>query len=173
MGSSKLSEWLQTAAAAGVIIGLALVAYELRMSNRIAWEVASVDSLEKWDRVSEALRSPNTAKLFLSAHSGEILSREEVLKLNAFTDVAMSTILHDYRLIQTGTLNMPQGFESAYNGVIQFYLGNQYGQRRWAVVKFAWEPDFVTAVDKALAASNQRNIIGELDFVRGEVDQVN
>ena len=35
MNASKLSDWLQMTAAIGVIAGLMLVAYEIRVSNRI------------------------------------------------------------------------------------------------------------------------------------------
>lgn len=173
MNTTKLSDWLQIAAAVGVIIGLVLVAYELRLSNRIAWEQASADALERWDRVSEFLIIPGTAELFLRAHNDEELTREETIKLNAFIDVALSTILHEYRIYETGTLVLPQGFESAYNGVIQFYIGNQYGRRRWEVVKFGWQPEIVDIIDGALESPTQRNVIGDLDYIRGASDQVN
>lgn len=172
MDTAKLNDWLQIAAAVGVITGLVLVAYELRLSNRIAWEQASADALERWDRVNEFMLVPGTAELMLRAHKGEELSQEETVKLNAFADVALSTILHEYRIYKTGTLDLPQGFESAYNGVIQFYLGDQYGRRRWEVVRFSWQPEFVQIVDSALESPIQRNIIGEIDYTRGASDRI-
>ena len=172
MDSSKLNDWLQITAAVGVIIGLVLVAYELRQSNRIAWEQASADALERWDIVAEFEFKSETADLLLRAHTGEELSRADTIKLNAYYDVALNTILHEYRLYKTQTLDLPQGFESAYNGLIQFYLGSQHGRRRWELMKTEWQPEFVDVVDRALESNNQRKVIGELDYIRGASDRV-
>ena len=172
MNTAKMSDWLQIAAAVGVIIGLVLVAYELRQSNRIAWEQASADALERWDRVAEFEFQSETAELLLRVHAGEELSREETIKLNAYYDVALNTILHEYRLYKTRTLDLPQGFEHAYNRLIQFYLGSQHGRRRWEVMKNEWQPEFVGVIDRALASHNQRNLIGELDYIRGASDRL-
>jgi len=170
--TTKLNEWLQIATAVGVIVGLVLVAYELRLSNRMAWEQASADALERYDKVSELTLQPGVAELFLRAHEGGEISREEAVKLNAYIDVALSTILHDHRLYVTGSLVLEQGWEPTYNRVIQFYFGSQYARRRWETSKVSWQTEFASVVDKALAASNQRNIFGELDYARGASDTV-
>jgi len=166
MNYTKLNDWLQIAAALGVIVGLGLVAYELRLSNRIGWEQASADALDRWDNVSEMSLLPGMAELFLRAHQGEELSREEAIFMNAYIDTGLSTILHDYRLYLTGSLVLPQGWESAYNRIIQYYAGSPYARRKWETSKVAWQPDFVSVVDNALVAEEQRDVIGEIDYAR-------
>lgn len=53
MDSSKLNDWVQIAATIGVIAGLILVAYEIRVSNRLGFEQANADRMERWNSLSE------------------------------------------------------------------------------------------------------------------------
>jgi hypothetical protein len=68
MNSTRLNEWLQIAAGVGVIVGLVLVAYEIRISNRIGVEQANAVVVEKWDKVSELALQPGVAEFFVRAH---------------------------------------------------------------------------------------------------------
>jgi hypothetical protein len=68
MNSTRLNEWLQIAAGVGVIVGLVLVAYEIRISNRVGVEQANAVVVEKWDKVSELALQPGVAEFFVRAH---------------------------------------------------------------------------------------------------------
>lgn len=169
MNTTKLNDWLQIAAAAGVIVGLVLVAYEIRISNRIGIEQANAAMLDRWDVVLEAGTSPQIADLFVRAHEGDELSRAEVFMLNNFLDQYLNTLSYELQLAENEIIKVSP---EAYQGVIQLYGGNQYFRRRWEAVRYTYDDTIVPIVDSALAAPEQRDIIAYLDYIRGATDRL-
>jgi len=172
MNSSKLNDWLQIGASVGLMLGLVMVAYEIRISNRLGVEQAAADRMGKWTTLSEVAISTNASDLFVRAHEGDKLTRAETRKLANLTSVFLNTIFYDWTLTQTGTLTFPGGFESFYRSTIQSYVGHEHGRRHWETIRGAWRAPFSEIIDDALAAPDPRDVVGELDYIRGETDLI-
>jgi len=168
MNYSKLNDSLQLAASIGVIIGLAMVAYEIRVSNRLGFEQANSDRMERWTALSEVALTTDASDLSVRALEGEPLTRAETRKLEHFESILLNTLFYDWTLAQTGTVTFPGGFELFYRGVIQGYLGSDSSRRRWEKVRIYWRPQFASAIDSALAAPEPRELLGEIDYIRNE-----
>lgn len=169
MDTSKLNDWLQMAASAGVIVGLLIVAYEIRLSNRIGIEQANAAGLERWDSLQAMSVSPDVASLFVRAYEGDELSRAEAFLLNSVLDTFLNAISYDLRLIETGSLDMTAG---DYRDVIRFWMGSDYARRRWSIPEYrsGFQGRIVNAVDAALEGEAQRDVLEYLDYVRGASD---
>ena len=167
MENSKLNDWAQTAAAIGVFIGLALVAYEIRVSNRIGIDQANAESLNKFGEVFVQLSSIDGADLFVRAHEGDELSRQEMVRLDNMLNTQITALFYDWTLVQGGTIAFEGGFAHYYTAAIQWYLGSPVGRRKWETDRGGWDSSFATVIDSALAAQTQRNVLGEIDYLRG------
>lgn len=167
MNTGKLSDWLQIAASVGVIIGLVMVGYEIRVSNRIGIEQASSMAIERWDRINEFMLTEGVADIFVRANRGEALTAAEALQLKALADSALMAMQYDLQLAETGSWDSYDDIEGIYDRTIQLYVGNEYSRRQWEMAKHAWDPWFVSIVDQALAKSDKRDVISELDYVLG------
>jgi len=173
MKTSRLNEWFQIAAALGVIAGLVLVAYELRISNRLGYEQAEAASIDNFRFISEITLSTGGAELFVRAYEGDELTRVDAVKLNELVNSYLGALYYEWVITNTGTLEYPGGFAVFYQGTIQYYLGNDAARRQWDIDRISWDPAFVSEIDKGLAATNQRgerSVIGEIDYVRGVTD---
>ena len=71
MNTTKLNDWLQMTAAVGVIAGLVLVAYELRISNRMGYEQANAEGIRMWTDHDRAKFSPELVELIVRNAEGE------------------------------------------------------------------------------------------------------
>ena len=72
MNISKLNDWIQITAAAGVVVGLFLVAYEIGDSNRIGIEQANAENLTRIGEVYAVFSSVDGSDLFVRALEGEL-----------------------------------------------------------------------------------------------------
>lgn len=169
MNTTKLSEWLNIAAAAGVIVSLLLVAYEIRLSNRIGLEQASAARWDRWDLVQEMGSSPHIADVIVRAHEGDTLTRAEAFMLNNYVDQYFSAISYEVELMETGTFDSSQEVSPAG---LQILTGSEYFVRRWSVVKDFQYEEVERIVESALTAANQRDITAYLDYIRGATDQL-
>jgi hypothetical protein len=112
MDSGKLNDWVQIAATIGVIVGLILVAYEIRVSNRLGFEQANAERMDKWSSLSEVALSSDVTELHIRAMEGDELSRVELLKLHHFESIVLQTLFYEWTLAETGTVDLPGGFGS-------------------------------------------------------------
>ena len=80
MKETKLNDWIQIAASLGVIVGLILVAYEIRTSNRLGIDQANAESIEKFGSMYEHFSSVDAASLLVRAHEGGELTRVEIYR---------------------------------------------------------------------------------------------
>ena len=172
MDSARLNHWVQIAATIGVIAGLILVAYEIRISNRLGFEQANADRMERWSALSEVALSTGASELMIRAYEGDELTRVESNELGHFENMVLLTLFYDWTLAQTGTVNFPGEFTAFYQGVIQGYLGSAESRRRWQTIRTYYRPGFASTIDSALAAPKQRDVLGEIDFSRGATDRI-
>ena len=169
MDTSKLSDWLQIVAAAGVIAGLALVAYELRISNRIGYEQANYELFNMWAEFDRANFSPELTEIRIRDGEGEQLTRIEASIIDAYFDSVVEAIQYEMLLRQTGTST--GDYRQAMAGIAQINLGSANGQRYWANNWADYSPWVTEVIDEALSAADQANYLSYLDYIRGATDQ--
>ncbi|MFT5500210.1 MAG: hypothetical protein ACI88G_000336 [Woeseiaceae bacterium] len=173
MNASKLSDWLQMTAAVGVVAGLILVAYEIRVSNRIGLDQAHAESANRWSAADAVYSTAEAADLFIRANEGDVLSRQEMLRLDGMLSAWLSAVYYDWTLYESGTFAFDGGFaDSSYAASIQWVLGSEVGRRKWTTDSGDWNAKFAASVDSALASSKQRNVLSELDYFRGATESV-
>lgn len=164
MNTTKLNDWLQIAAAVGVIIGLLLVAYEIRISNRIGLEQANAAAADRWEAIYALGASPEIADIWVRAHEGDELSRAETIMLNSLADTAITAINFDLTLRQTESVSFS---DADYLGTAQYYVTTEPFKRRWPTLRNLHDGPIVDLLDRAIASPDQRNIIAYLDEIRG------
>jgi hypothetical protein len=167
MNASKSYDWLQMTAAVGVVAGLILVAYEIRVSNRIGLDQANSESLSRYNEAIALASTPEGADLFIRAYEGDVLTRQDMLRLDAMLNAYIGSMYYDWTLSESGTLSYEQGFAEFYTPAFQWYLGSELGRRKWETDRNDWETPFADIVDSALANAKQRNVLAELDYLRG------
>jgi hypothetical protein len=170
MNASKLNDWLQITAAVGVVAGLILVAYEIRVSNRIGLDQANSESLSRWHEADAIASTAQAADIFIRSHEGDVLSRQEMLRLDVMLNAYIGAMYYDWTLSESGTISYEQGFAEFFTPAIQWYLGSELGRRKWETDSSDWETPFAEIIDSALADPKQRNVLAELDYLRGAAD---
>ena len=172
MNASKLSDWLQMTAAVGVVAGLLLVAYEIRVSNRIGLDQANAESANRWSAADAVYSNAEAADLFIRANQGDVLSRQEMLRLDGMLSAWLSAVYYDWALYESGTFAFDGELPDSYAASIQWVLGSEVGRRKWTTDSGDWNAKFAAIVDSALAASKQRNVLSDLDYIRGATESV-
>ena len=172
MNTDKLNDWLQMIAVVGVIAGLVLVAYEISVSNRIGLEQANAESLNRYGAVNTLFSNADAADIFVRAQEGDELSRQEMVRLDNMLNAWISALFYDWTLAESGTLSVEPGFVEFYAPAIQWFLGSEVGRRKWDTDSGDWDAQFAEIIESALAASKQRNVLGELDYLRGAADSI-
>jgi hypothetical protein len=66
----------------------------------------------------------------------------------------------------------PDGIYAAHKMTFQYYLGNQYGRRRWEYIRQNYPSKMATDVDDSLESKAVRDSLGYLDYIRGATDRV-
>ena len=172
MNASKLNHWLQMTAAVGVVAGLILVAYEIRVSNRIGLDQAHAESANRWNAADAVYSTAEAADLFIRINEDDVISRQEMLRLDGMLNAWLTAVYADWTLYESGTFGIDGGFADSYTATIQWVLGSEVGRRKWTNDSGTWDAEFAAIVDSALAASKQNNVLSELDYLRGATESV-
>ena len=170
MNKTKLNDWMQLAASLGVIIGLVMVASEIRTSNRIGLDQANAESTDRFSTLYQHLSSADAAELLARAHEGEELTRAEMYRLDSLLNLIVVTLFHDWTTEQSGTVSFEGGFEAFYTPSIQWFFDSAPARRKWELDRGAWETPFANIIDRALANTDKRSALADLDYMRGATE---
>ena len=107
----------------------------------------------------------------MRAHEGEELTRAEAVALIGHMDTYLFTLSYNRLLMHTDFNVSSLEYVEAVTPLIQFYVGSEYGRRRWEVTGAGWPPEVAEVVDAALAAADQRDVLGYFDYIRGATDE--
>lgn len=110
---------MQIVATVGVIVGLLLVTYEIRVSNRMGIDQAYAESLSSYGQVSALFLTVDAADLFVRAQEGEALSRKEMVRLDNLLNAEINALFYDWSLVSGGTLSLETEFKDFYRPAIQ------------------------------------------------------
>jgi hypothetical protein len=153
MQTSKLNERLQLFASLSVLVGLLLVAYEVRQNNVIA-EAEAISAMQSgWELLSISEYETDISELRVkSLNEPENLTEPEIYKLTSWL-VAVTTQLDrqiefaERGLTYGGGADLEYEIEAAFG----FYVNNRFG-RAWYVGNRNWIDPKITEIwdDKLL-----------------------
>ena len=170
MNTSKLSEWLQILASIGVIIGLLLVAFEIRESNRVATSESVGAMNQAWMDFYLVSAGPNiTSILKKSYEDPHNLTSEDMIRLVHFYDSIVN--LYSWHLrayeLETAEFNpIPDFANDALN-----YFGSPFGR---AYLEYAgtWaSPELISAAKVAIENTQNHDDPQNIAFIRNIMRQ--
>ncbi len=148
MQMSKLNEWLQIMASAGVIIGLLLVAYEVHQSNLYAQAEATRSNNTGWEEISLSEFETDIAEIFTkSITDSDSLTMAEIFRLSGYYTLIMNqyqraSSMADFGLSMDATEDL-----SYWSG---HYFGTQFG-KVWLDENKSWiSPRHIAAIEQGL-----------------------
>jgi len=145
-----LNDRLQLIASVGVIIGLIMVAVEIRQSSEIARNDTYVAIIEGWSDLARSEFESDIATIFeKSMESPESLSNAELFRLG--------TWLQSYVQIWQLQIQMNQGAQFDVEAEVRnetFYLFGNHASRAWYVENRYWMPAIVVKVVDEHIANN-------------------
>lgn len=150
MHESKINAWLQILASMGVLIGLMLVAYEIRESNRVATS-ESVRGIEDcFNLVSVAELETDIIEIYVA-------SIEEPGELTVIEKIKLNTYLNTVSGCFQRWLNMHQLGVARYDGLdtlrdtVDIYFSSAFGRAWFAENKTWMYPNMAEVIESELA----------------------
>ena len=123
MNTAKLNNWLQGAASVAVLLGLGLVALEIRENNAIARDETLSEIWHIWISLMASEYGPEIGSLHIkSINNPESLSDEEMFKLSSWLTAVMSTYGQLFLMHQEGRVS--DDYRSELADDVEIYLAN-------------------------------------------------
>lgn len=151
MNTEKLNDWLQLAAAVGVLAGLLLVAYELRQQHELARAEMGSETFAARQELLSSLRDVATARAYAKAYeSPASLTIEEHLILDSLCSETVTVTVgrHDH-MIARGVFDPNLDRPARTAGRILF--SSDYGRQWWNVRRDGVGPRVRDALDAVAA----------------------
>jgi hypothetical protein len=155
MKNLRISSWGQVFASLGVFVGLLMVAYEIRESNRVATSEAVRGIEDCFLAVGISEYETDIAELAVkSVEEPEQLSSAERLKLNGWLVSTMTCYQRWLNMYQLGVARYDPLDD--LRGRVDFYLGSEFGRAWFAENKSLWYPEMVEAIEAELVITPVR-----------------
>ena len=174
MSNSKVSDWLQIAASVGVFVGLLLVAFEIRESNRVATSESVGAMNQAWMDFYLAGAGPNiTGLLRKSYEEPHNLTSEDMMRLVHYYDSILALYTWHLRAyeLETAEFNpIPDFAAEAVN-----YFGSPFG-RAYLEFTGTWaRPELISAAKVAIGNIQQndapQNLVHIRDIMRQQLEE--
>ena len=152
MQTSKLNDWLQIAASTGVIIGLLVVAYEVRQSNLYAAAEAQRSNFAGWEEISISEYETDIGPLYVKSHEDpNSLTTAEMFKLHSWLTATMNQ--YD-RALAMSDLGLSEDEIYDLTRWSKFYFGSPFA-KAWLEENATWiDPRNVAAVQRGLESTS-------------------
>jgi hypothetical protein len=152
MKLSGLNEYIQTAAALGAILGLIIVGFELRQSNRIATQQAVSNNWSNWISSTIAEIESGVSKTRAKSMTNpDDLTLEEKINLDLLLQVYVYAYHHDYTVLYWD--NSSELAEEVLEELVRdvpIMFGSRFS-RAWLQENKHWmNTDIVTAIERGL-----------------------
>ena len=148
MNTSKLNEWLQIAASVGVLIGLLVVAYEIRQNTTVARAEHSRAIYSLWVDLSGVDLDNGVAEAFITAieNPGQLTAADK-FKLSSWLTAVVSVF--DYTTLESdlGASEIPSTIDE---DDARYYFASEYA-RDWFEFSKRWiNPANVEVISRAI-----------------------
>ncbi len=153
MKVSNINDYLQLAAALGVIVGLGLVGYEIRENNAIAWQQAMATGWTNWTELSASEFESDLAEARAKAMTNtNDLSLSEMIKLDSWLSAVMAAYEQDYAAIRLSG-ESPSIILDDIEDNAPYYFGNQFSRGWYLENKYWLSPEIVQVIDQTLEST--------------------
>ena len=148
MHKLSLESWIQIIASVGLVLGLILVAYELRENRLFAMAEARRSSISEWANVSRAQYESEIFEVYVkSFEAPEELSSAEILKMGSWMTSTVGLYDLQYRMYEIGLADDPT---ADLVSDFQYYFGSRFA-RAWYEENKGWlSPRLVEVVDREM-----------------------
>jgi hypothetical protein len=154
MKLNTINEYLQLGAAFGVIVGLALVVYEIRENTKISFQQEVSGNWSSWVELSMAeVESGISHELAKAMINAEELTLEEKIDLDSWLTAHVSIWMREYEAaFLTGERDVNDALEDIAQGAY-FYFGNEF-TRGWYLENKYWiGPEVTRVIDEKLQST--------------------
>jgi hypothetical protein len=172
MKANEINDWLQVAASVGVVIGLVLVALEIRKSSKVATEQAITAMSGGYSSFISRLDSPANREILLRAmdDTNEFSADESLHLVSLYLDL-VNAAEADFIIGESRGLSADASVNNALPTVIWF--ANRHGRVFWEGTRDIYTPEFAAIIDEAMASDADGIALNWLKLVgKGEVDSL-
>ena len=147
MNSSKINEYLQILASIAVLVGLLLVAYEVRQINHLAEAETVRELVLSWSDISLASLEKDVSTLRLKSwENPDELTEEEILQLNEWMSLVIYQLMAEGSMERRGLgFDTDETFDEYLAKNFHSFFGYRFG-RAWYLANRYWIPPQLTAV---------------------------
>jgi hypothetical protein len=152
MKLSSLNEYIQTAAALGAILGLIIVGFEIRQSNRIATQQAVSNNWSNWIASSIAEIESGVSKTRAKSMANpDDLTLEEKINLDLLLQTYVYAFHHDYTVLYWGdSSDLAEAVLGELVSDVPIMFGSRFS-RAWLQENMHWmNPDIIAAIEQGL-----------------------
>lgn len=161
MNVNRLSQWLEFVGGIAVLIGLSLVALELRQAaDTTRAELATGTGsalIEIYSQLATTQISTTYAKML---EAPEDLSTAEMLALNGLFSQILGVFTREVSLKNRGIFDED---ERIIGAIVPVYFSNSYAHSWWSVNRYRWPPRVTLLVDrevkKLTVGGNLQNLV--------------
>jgi len=170
MQSSRLNDRLQILASVGVLIGLVIVAYEIRETNRIAFDQMAYETTTSYMTWALSQTNPAVAQVIIKARENvEPLSRVEAQMLSGFLQAMMESYIAVYELMKSGRASFDVLADLEVQGGL---LLDSPAEREWYRLNRSWIPvELQEPIDRSLANTPTGGSLSLIDQIRKKSGQ--
>ncbi len=168
MTSSKTHDWLQLVGSVGVLLGLLMVAYEIRQNNKLAEAEANRAMYDGWEVLSIAEFETDIMDLYVkSIESPQELSSNEMLKLNAYYTALMTQYDRQSEMFDRGlqpkdpTIDLIDSFD--------IYFGSHFSRAWYSEARVWIEPRLVEVIDREMTARPPKSSSDYIDRIKSQI----
>ncbi len=149
LNTSKVNEWLQIAASLGVLVGLFVVAYEIRQNTSVTKTEHIRATFEMWmDLSSIELESDVGRTIIKAVEDPDNLSPEDEFKMNSWLNAIAS--IYEYNN-QAEELGIGPSLKAYLAGDARYYFASRYA-RQWFERNRRWlNPEAAEIIAQAIA----------------------
>jgi hypothetical protein len=167
MDMNRIGRWLELAGSVAVLIGLGLLALELRQTSDITRAELATDSGNILISINAQLTTTPFAKTYAKMlEIPEELTTAEMLELNGFYWQITGVFMREVSLKRRGIF--PED-ENIIMGIVPRFFSNSYAQSWWLSNRHRLPPRVVLLVDRALAKLSTNENLQELVDIRSNL----
>jgi hypothetical protein len=149
MKAKEINDWLQVTASVGVVMGLILVALEIRESSRLATEQAISSMSGGYAGFLSRLDNPANREILIRAmeESSEFSAEESLHLVSLYIDL-VNAAEADFIIGESRGLSADASVNNALPTTIWF--SNRHGRAFWESTRNIYTPQFAARIDEAL-----------------------
>lgn len=161
MESGNWTRLVEAVGTLAIVVGLFLVAFELRQAHSLARAELSAESGRIAQEITKTRLDPAFASIIEKSQLNPAeLTRQERIQLNAYLDLVIGLYIREW-------YNYNRGFFENYTdfprGSAAYFFGAGYGKSFWESRKSSIPPELVEVVDRYAQDSERVNFWLDLD----------